>query len=89
MIKYSIDIRQARRISRRVHFERARGRMRQREREREIQDERGYEKCASNRETHINTMMCFVLVDLSALFVHIYSYTQKHNTHTHVSTECK
>jgi hypothetical protein len=42
-------------------------------------------KCASNRETHIYiyTMMCCLLVDLSALFVHINIYTRVQRTRQH------
>jgi hypothetical protein len=43
----------------------------------------GNEKCASNRETHIYTMICCLLVDLSALFVHINIYTRVQRTRQH------
>ncbi len=42
------------------------------------------EKCASNRETYIYTMMCCLLVDLSALFVHIHIYTRVQRTRQHL-----
>ncbi len=44
----------------------------------------GNEKCVSNRETYIYTMMCCLLVDLSALFVHIHIYTRVQRTRQHL-----